>query len=100
MHREGAPAKKAWGAKTTPASAPGLVHVVLYDPDDERILDPAASINRDLVAAGWAVPDKGARAYASNPAQTLTANAIAEASRDARRQRAGIFLYGDPTADE
>lgn len=76
-----------------------LVHLRLIDPADPAAAsDPLACVNADLVREGLATVDrKGCRYLASYPA---VVKKLQECVREAKRDRAGMFEFGDVEEDE
>ncbi|KAH9858386.1 hypothetical protein C2E23DRAFT_898870 [Lenzites betulinus] len=76
-----------------------LVHLRLIDPTDPAVAqDPYASINADLVREGLATVDrKGCRYLAAYPAM---AKKLQESIATAKRDRAGMFEFGDVEEDD
>ncbi|KAI0081272.1 transcription factor [Panus rudis PR-1116 ss-1] len=77
-----------------------LLHLRLIDPSDPAAQhDPLACINLDLVREGYARLDKkGAGKYLAAYPQVV--KRINEASRDAKRERLGMYEFGDIDDDE
>ncbi|KZO98957.1 transcription factor [Calocera viscosa TUFC12733] len=73
-----------------------LLHLRLIDPTSASLTDPAACINVDLVREGLAQVDKSCKYLASNPA---IGKALSGATEEARRERFGIYEYGDVSED-
>ncbi|EJU04311.1 hypothetical protein DACRYDRAFT_20881 [Dacryopinax primogenitus] len=73
-----------------------LLHLRLIDPTSASLTDPSACINVDLVREGLAQADKSCRYLSSNP---TIGKAIAAAADEARRERLGIYEYGDVSED-
>ena len=79
-----------------------LLHLRLIDPNDavaqQTPYDPCACINADLVREGLATVDKkGCRYLGSYPAM---ARKLQEAVAGAKRDRAGMFEFGDVEEDD
>ncbi|OJT09282.1 nuclease domain-containing protein 1 [Trametes pubescens] len=76
-----------------------VLHLRLIDPTDPAVAqDPYASINVDLVREGLATVDKkGCRYLSSYPAM---AKKLQEAITIAKRDRAGMFEFGDVEEDD
>ncbi|KAI0675045.1 transcription factor [Trametes maxima] len=76
-----------------------VLHLRLIDPSDPAVAqDPYASINVDLVREGLATVDKkGARYLSSYPAM---GKKLQEAVNQAKRDRAGMFEFGDVEEDD
>ncbi|KAI0829618.1 transcription factor [Trametes gibbosa] len=76
-----------------------LVHLRLIDPTDSAVAQDAyASINADLVREGLATIDrKGCRYLSAYPAM---AKKLQEAINTAKRDRAGMFEFGDVEEDD
>ncbi|KAI0645442.1 transcription factor [Trametes meyenii] len=76
-----------------------VLHLRLIDPSDPAVAqDPYASVNVDLVREGLATVDKkGARYLSSYPAM---GKKLQEAVNQAKRDRAGMFEFGDVEEDD
>ncbi|KAI0633336.1 transcription factor [Trametes polyzona] len=76
-----------------------LLHLRLIDPTDPAVAqDPYACINADLVREGLATIDKkGCRYLSAYPAM---AKKLQEALATAKRDRAGMFEFGDVEEDD
>ncbi len=76
-----------------------LLHLRLIDPTDSSAQnDPYASVNVDLVREGLATIDKkGCKYLASYPGM---AKKLREAIATAKRDRAGMFEFGDVEEDD
>ncbi|RIA91953.1 transcription factor [Glomus cerebriforme] len=72
-----------------------LLHLTLYDPKVSQAIE--ASINAEMVKAGYATVDKKSILYKSNPA---VVEKLLEAQEQAKKGRMGMFEYGDITADD
>jgi staphylococcal nuclease domain-containing protein 1 len=77
-----------------------LLHLRLIDPADLASADGVTSIiNTDLVREGYASIDrKGSGKYASNYPAII--KQISEAVKVAKRERAGMFEFGDVEEDD
>lgn len=75
-----------------------LLHLRLMDPTESASRDPLACINADLLSEGLALIDrKGCKYIASYPQVSKKLQAsVAVAKRD----RAGMFEFGDVEEDE
>ena len=75
------------------------LHLRLIDPNDSSAQqDPYASINADLVREGYATIDrKGCKYLSSYPGM---AKKLRESINTAKRDRAGMFEFGDVEEDE
>ncbi len=72
------------------------LHLTLYDPADPAVGNPSSCLNMHLVREGWALVDRSVPYARSHAAMS---SALADAEAEARRTRAGVFTYGDPTDD-
>lgn len=76
-----------------------LMHLRLFDPSDAAAQsDPAASINADLVREGLATIDRKGCRYLS--AYTSIVKGLQQAIATAKRDRAGMFEFGDVEEDD
>ncbi|KAH9485463.1 Staphylococcal nuclease domain-containing protein 1 [Psilocybe cubensis] len=76
-----------------------LLHLRLIDPSNPAVAeDPLACINADLVAEGLASIDKRGCKYFSSYPQVLKKLQLSVA--EAKRDRAGMFEFGDVEEDE
>lgn len=74
------------------------MHLRLVDPADPSTgSDRLASINVDLVREGFAIVERKLR-YAS--AHPDVVKRLQEASQEAKRERAGIYEFGDVSPDD
>lgn len=76
-----------------------LLHLRLIDPADPASRNGEACINADLVREGYAtIERKGAASrYISN--YPAVAGLLAESLKIAKRERAGMFEFGDVDSD-
>ena len=76
-----------------------LMHLRLFDPSDAAAQnDPAASINADLLREGLATIDrKGCRYLSAYPS---VVKGLQQAVATAKRDRAGMFEFGDVEEDD
>lgn len=75
-----------------------LLHLRLMDPTESASRDPLACINADLLSEGLALIDrKGCKYIASYPQVTKK---LQESVAVAKRDRAGMFEFGDVEEDE
>ncbi|CAI2177546.1 18398_t:CDS:10 [Funneliformis geosporum] len=72
-----------------------LLHLTLYNPKESQSTE--ASINIEMIKAGYATVDKQSILYKSNPAVLAK---LLEAQEQAKKDRMGMFEYGDITADD
>lgn len=76
-----------------------LLHLRLIDPADPASANGVTSINVDLVREGYASIDrKGSGKYASNYPTIIMQ--MSEAVKVAKRERAGMFEFGDVEEDD
>lgn len=74
------------------------MHLRLVDPADPSTgSDRLASINVDLVREGYAVAERKLRYVGSHPD---VVKRLQEASQEAKRERAGIYEFGDVSPDD
>ena len=77
----------------------GLLHLRLIDPTNPDVTnDPNACINIDLVAEGFASIDRKGSKYLN--AYPSVYKKLQEAVSEAKRQRYGMFEFGDVEEDE
>lgn len=77
----------------------GLLHLRLMDPTDlGSVRDPCACINADLVGEGFAAPDRKQCKYFSSYPQMK--QKLDEVLALAKRERLGMFEFGDIEEDE
>jgi len=76
-----------------------LLHLRLIDPSDPAAAqDPLACINADLVAEGYASIDKKGCRYLQSYPQVL--QKLRKSVDIAKRDRAGMFEFGDIESDD
>lgn len=76
-----------------------LLHLRLIDPQNPDVAaDPNACVNVDLVAEGWASIDRKGSKYLN--AYPSVYKKLQEAVREAKRQRYGMFEFGDVEEDD
>ncbi|KDQ53594.1 hypothetical protein JAAARDRAFT_72541 [Jaapia argillacea MUCL 33604] len=80
-----------------------ILHLRLIDPSDSNVTqDPtSASINADLLREGLALVDrKGCGKYLGLPAYAGVVSKLKEAVAQAKKERLGMFEFGDVEEDE
>ena len=76
-----------------------LLHLRLIDPTDPNSQsDPLTCINTDLVREGYATIDKKGCRYLSSYPQVI--KKLQQCLNDAKRERLGMFEFGDVEEDD
>lgn len=76
-----------------------MLHLRLIDPENPEVAnDPNACINVDLAVEGWALVDRKGCKYLN--AYPGVYKKVQEAVGDAKRQRRGMFEFGDVEEDD
>jgi len=81
-------------------SKEGVSYVTLYDPKSSNELPgPFESINRDVVAGGYGMVARKLKAWERNKAFEGILKNLREVEDDAKKERLGMWEYGDITED-
>lgn len=73
-----------------------LLHLTLFDPELSK--DELATLNGEMVKEGYASVDRKGKRYHSAYSQLVSK--LDESERQAKRDRAGMWEYGDAVDDE
>ncbi|SPN99950.1 probable 100 kDa protein P100 [Cephalotrichum gorgonifer] len=78
----------------------GLSYVTLYDPSSSSsVPGPLESVNRDIVASGFAMVPKKLKTWERSKAFETVLASLKEVEDNAKRERLGMWEYGDITED-